>query len=66
MTKQYDVAVAGAGLAGLQVARLLGARGLRVLLLDRRTSLAAPVYTTGIFVGSPAFVGSPYSHLVIA
>ena len=50
MRKQYDVAIVGAGLAGLQVARVLGARGLRVLLLDRKTSLAAPVYTTGIFV----------------
>ncbi|HYS52634.1 MAG TPA: NAD(P)/FAD-dependent oxidoreductase [Thermoanaerobaculia bacterium] len=50
MRNEYDIAVVGAGLAGLQVARLLGARGLRVLLLDRKTSLAAPVYTTGIFV----------------
>jgi flavin-dependent dehydrogenase len=46
----YDAAVIGAGLAGLQCARLLGARGLRVLLADRKDSLAAPVHTTGIFV----------------
>lgn len=46
----YDVAVIGAGLAGLQCARLLAARGLRVVLADRKPSLAAPVHTTGIFV----------------
>jgi flavin-dependent dehydrogenase len=46
----YDVAVVGAGLAGLHAARLLGTRGLRVLLVDRKDSIAAPIHTTGIFV----------------
>lgn len=46
----YDVVILGAGLAGLQCARLLGAAGLRVVLLDRKPSLAAEVHTTGIFV----------------
>ncbi len=45
-----DVAVVGAGLAGLEVARLLSRRGLRVTLLDRKDSVAGPVHTTGIFV----------------
>jgi flavin-dependent dehydrogenase len=45
-----DVAVVGAGLAGLQAARLLAARGLRVVLLDRKTSLTEGIHTTGIFV----------------
>ena len=48
--RQFDVAVVGAGLAGLQTARLLGTRGLSVLLIDRKDSLASPVHTTGIFV----------------
>lgn len=47
---QYDVTIIGAGLAGLQCARLLGKRGLRVLLVDRKDSLAASIHTTGIFV----------------
>ena len=45
-----DVTVIGAGLAGLYTARLLAARGARVLLVDRKESLAAPIHTTGIFV----------------
>jgi flavin-dependent dehydrogenase len=46
----YDVVVIGAGLAGLQAARLLGKRGLKVLLVDRKASVEKPVYITGIFV----------------
>src|SRR4029077_5742955 len=45
-----DVAVVGAGLAGLYTAKLLAARGAPVLLVDRQESLAAPTHTTGIFV----------------
>jgi flavin-dependent dehydrogenase len=47
--EEYDVALVGAGLAGLQCARLLGRKGLRVLLADRKPSLDQ-VHTTGIFV----------------
>lgn len=48
--KQYDVVVIGAGLAGLQCARLLGKQGLKVLLVDRKASLDHSIHTTGIFV----------------
>jgi flavin-dependent dehydrogenase len=48
--KDCDVVVIGAGLAGLQLTRLLGERGLRVLLVDRKPSLDKSVHTTGIFV----------------
>jgi flavin-dependent dehydrogenase len=50
MEHDFDVVVAGAGLAGLQIARLLAIRGLRVALLDRKRSVADAVHTTGIFV----------------
>lgn len=47
---ETDVAVVGAGLAGLQCARLLAGRGLHVTLIDRKTSLTEGIHTTGIFV----------------
>ena len=49
-TRDFDVVVIGAGLAGLQVSRMLGESGLHVLLVDRKPSLDKSVHTTGIFV----------------
>jgi flavin-dependent dehydrogenase len=49
-TYDCDVAIVGAGLAGLQCARLLGRAGLRVVLTDRKASLERGIHTTGIFV----------------
>jgi flavin-dependent dehydrogenase len=48
--KHYDTIIVGAGLAGLQCARLLGRQGLNVLLVDRKNSLDTSIHTTGIFV----------------
>lgn len=48
--KKFDVCIIGAGLGGLQCARLLGRRGVRVLLVDRKRSLKDSIHTTGIFV----------------
>ena len=45
-----DVVIVGAGLAGLQCARLVGEAGLDVVLLDRKEDLRDRVHTTGIFV----------------
>ncbi|HEX8151484.1 MAG TPA: NAD(P)/FAD-dependent oxidoreductase, partial [Thermoanaerobaculia bacterium] len=45
-----DILISGAGLAGLECARLLAGRGVRVVLADRKTSPAQSVHTTGIFV----------------
>lgn len=50
MIPHFDVVIVGAGLAGLRCARILATRGLRVAILDRKTSIAGPVHTTGIFV----------------
>jgi flavin-dependent dehydrogenase len=50
MRTTYDVAIIGAGLAGLQCARLLARQGLHVLLVDRKNTLDEKIHTTGIFV----------------
>ena len=46
----YDAVIIGAGLAGLQCARLLARRGAKILLVDRKTDLTRGIHTTGIFV----------------
>lgn len=48
--KNFDVVIIGAGLAGLQCAKLLARQGAKILLVDRKTDLAKGVHTTGIFV----------------
>src|SRR6185295_109400 len=48
--ENFDVTIIGAGLAGLQCARLLSRNGQRVLLVDRKPSLDQKIHTTGIFV----------------
>jgi flavin-dependent dehydrogenase len=48
--QQFDVCIIGAGLGGLQCARLLGRGGARVLLVDRKRTLFESIHTTGIFV----------------
>jgi len=47
---EFDCAVVGAGLAGLNVALELGQLGRRVLLIDRKRTLETGIHTTGIFV----------------
>ena len=48
--KNFDVVIIGAGLAGLQCAKLLSRQGAKILLVDRKTDLTKGVHTTGIFV----------------
>jgi flavin-dependent dehydrogenase len=50
LRNEYDIVVIGAGLAGLECARLLGLYGLHVLLADCKSDLSESVHTTGIFV----------------
>jgi flavin-dependent dehydrogenase len=71
--QEFDVVVVGAGLAGLQCARLLGGHGLGVLLVDRKQSLEQAIHTTGIFVRRsledfslpPACLGPPIRHVTL-
>ena len=48
--KTFDVVIIGAGLAGLQCAKLLARGGVKILLVDRKTDLSRSIHTTGIFV----------------
>jgi flavin-dependent dehydrogenase len=48
--ESVDVVIIGAGLAGLQVSRLLAERNLKVLLVDCKAGLDRSIHTTGIFV----------------
>jgi flavin-dependent dehydrogenase len=48
--REYDVAIVGASFAGLSCARTAAMRGLRVVVLDRKTDAGAGVRTTGILV----------------
>lgn len=50
MTERYDLAIAGAGFAGLVAARRAAERGLRVVVLERKAEPGRPVHTTGILV----------------
>lgn len=48
--KNFDAVIIGAGLAGLQCAKLLARQGAKILLVDRKTDLTKGIHTTGIFV----------------
>lgn len=48
--KTFDAVIIGAGLAGLQCAKLLSQKGAKILLVDRKTDLSKGIHTTGIFV----------------
>lgn len=48
--RTFDVVIIGAGLAGLQCAKILSANGVKVLLVDRKSDLKKGIHTTGIFV----------------
>jgi flavin-dependent dehydrogenase len=70
---RYDVTVIGAGLAGLQCARLLAQRGLSVLIVDRKADIGRAIHTTGIFVRktfedfdlAPALLGPAIGDVVL-
>jgi flavin-dependent dehydrogenase len=50
MTEHFDLAIAGAGFAGLVAARRAAQRGLKVVVLERKAEPGRPLHTTGILV----------------
>ncbi|MGH6931839.1 MAG: NAD(P)/FAD-dependent oxidoreductase [Dongiaceae bacterium] len=50
VNRSYDLAIVGAGFAGLVCARSAALRGLRTLVVDRKPEPGARVHTTGILV----------------
>ena len=71
--KTFDVVIIGAGLAGLQCAKLLSSRGAKILLVDRKEDLTKGIHTTGIFVRKtfedfefpPATLGKPVRQVTL-
>jgi flavin-dependent dehydrogenase len=71
--KNFDAVIVGAGLAGLQCARLLSRQGAKILLVDRKTDLTKGIHTTGIFVRKtledfdfpPATLGNPVRNVTL-
>src|SRR5918995_3697286 len=50
MAQRFDLAIAGAGFAGLTAARRAAERGLKVVVLERKAEPGRPMHTTGILV----------------
>lgn len=50
LNRDYDLAIAGAGFAGLVCARSAALRGLRTLVIDRKPEPGARIHTTGLLV----------------
>ncbi len=66
MTARYDLAVIGAGFAGLALARRAAERGLKVAVIERKTDPGSQVHTTGLLVQEAAQLLAVPDHLVRA
>lgn len=62
MTPDVDVAVLGAGIAGLVAARILNDTGLRVRLLEARTRVGGRIHTDHDFASVPIERGAEFVH----
>ena len=60
----YDVVIVGAGFAGLACARELAGRGLKVLVLEKKSRAGDHIHTTGILVKEAQDEWSAPRHLV--
>ncbi|MGE0734574.1 MAG: NAD(P)/FAD-dependent oxidoreductase [Alphaproteobacteria bacterium] len=64
MGDSYDLAIIGASFAGLVAAREAAARGLSVVVLERKDTPGAAMHTTGILVKEAAELMAFPAHLV--
>ncbi len=64
MPEDIELAVVGAGFAGLACARAAASRGLRTVVLERKPDPGSQVHTTGILVKEAAEVWDPPLRLV--
>ena len=62
--KHYDIALIGAGFAGLACAKEAAVRGLSVVVLERKQDVREHIHTTGIFVNEAADEYELPAHLV--
>lgn len=62
MSDEPDVAIIGAGFAGLAAARRLAQHGLRVTLLEARDRVGGRAHTAHPYAGVPAELGPEYVH----
>lgn len=54
MTDRYDIAIIGAGFAGLVCARVAAERGLKVAVIEKKPEAGVQLHTTGIIVKEAA------------
>ena len=61
---RFDLAIAGAGFAGLACAQQAAARGLWVVVVDRKSAAGTRVHTTGILVQEAVDIWTVPPHLL--
>lgn len=64
MSRSHDAIIVGAGFAGLAAAEAAAARGLRTLVLERKSAAGASVHTTGLLCPDSLATLAPPPHVL--